>query len=84
MTRQERTRRHVARYVWRGNPHSVAMASVAVSLAGLLDRRPAQPGVPKALRVTLAHLIDCQATPDDLDEIRSHYCQHLLELLDRA
>lgn len=82
MTRQERTRRLVARYVWRSNPASQTMAAVAVGLAQLLDR--GRPEAARPLRTCLSHLRDCDAEPTALDEIRARYCRTMLDVLGQA
>lgn len=81
MTVESRVRRAVARRVWRGNPHSAALALVCLDLAQLIDQGRNEPQLAEALRLTMSHLVDCGAEPDDLDEIRARHCRNRLALL---
>lgn len=76
-------RRAVLRRVWRDNPHSRELATVAVGLARLLDAGDDRPQLRSTLRLTMSHLVDCKAQPDDVDDVRAQYCTGRLALFRR-
>ncbi|GAA3215591.1 hypothetical protein [Actinocorallia longicatena] len=80
MTTEAQVRRLVARRVWRTNPHSAVLGSVAVEMAKLLDQGDPRPMLVNSMRTTLSHFAECQAVPDDLDDLRATYARSELAL----
>jgi len=69
--------RECRRRVWRGNRASLELGVAAVRLARSADA--GRPGAGRALRVVLAHLLDCSPAGDALDAIRARAAARWVE-----